>query len=452
MLENKSFVGGKLTEAYAERNGVLRHIAHLDEHNMVVNDGLDYLMTWRGTNDICRSSSSFPSSLGFQGLYGLPNPNKNNSIEGTTFDLSNGQIGPLTFGAIGSDASPTHPTDTELKAPIYLNNDGLARLQIDDYQPNLLEFHAVKATYTAEEQSWSLRVSFKFPKLTEDTVVREFATYGRYVPITTSLNSNNMQQSDLYTGRRMFSRVVIPDGMNYLAGDCPIFTYEFTFKMPLPTPTAATLFGKDCEVLHFFKDDNNNSDWANMSNDCTERPLGWNFTIGHSEGTEILASSSSSSSFSSSSSSYALCGVNFSSHIQTPKKQTSWNYLNNHYGLYPVCFIEDMQDENPYNWCNRNTDWSNDENKQRALGIDCNQLTHTVANYIPGSFYRDHTYDLQGFSVARPNVYGFGIGGMFVRFGKRDSTTKVFTPEPFAMNTRAKLNFKVRYSISASEG
>lgn len=150
-------------------------------HNRVVSGGLDYLMTYDGTNN---TYAYYDIKVD---LYRGSNRN-----------------GCLKFMQAGTDGSSTAFTDTALKSPVGAPVDSL---------PFTGGVNCGSYVTDASSNQVRMRISMQTEAMASDTTLREVGFFGKYP------NSSN------YT---MFSRVVLPSAIEVLTGEKLIVTYELT--------------------------------------------------------------------------------------------------------------------------------------------------------------------------------------------------------------------------------
>lgn len=461
--------GGKVTRVEILKNDKIVRTINMCSHNHIVRGGRDYICTWRGNNQM-PYKGLWANEGGYSGydgchevitglnmLYGFPNVQNNfgftfqqngdtiNNDSQSPLNNRHGQIGPLTFGKIGVSNSPTNDTDTDLHAPV-------TNTVIDSYNNNLRGWHATKM---GSDNSLTIRTAYSF-SVAESCVIKEFGTFGRYVPSAFDITSSNYNSESIYTEERMFTRTVLEQEVPLNPDEKMIVVYEFTIYFPAKTEVPTTLAGHDC-VRSFHLPAKNSSTtldaWYSFTSNCDNLPIGFITTRSHtiSSGSFSKFSNTVSSTIDNSSC-FPLCSLRFCC-TSTRASSYAKNYTRginacSALGMSPIAYIEDCTGAYSawYRQCLRTEDTNG---KLRNMLADCATYTHTMEDYVPGTGYRIHNITLGSFNTNRPRVYGIGLMGFIYRFGHYEGGQ--FIVEPISIPAGYSISYKVKLQISNIE-
>lgn len=387
-------------------------------HNRIVSGGLDYLLTYNGSNSSvapCVSGSYSRQECRYHRW------RRQSSSESTTYPYS----GALQYMAVGTNGSATQFTDTGLRAQVGGYSETVAYTTAPYNGTN----------FDVNTNTIMLRVTLQSVEMTEATTLREVGWFGKYYG------------EDVYP---MFSRVILPTPIDLEAGDRLTVCYQININEYISEHDVSSVFTGMLD-----------SDGNPLRATCqriiyTYHPNVAGWINGNYQGNGV-------------GSNVKLIQIPYS--ITTggigqvyPWLNDSWSWFNQ-YG--PICVITASNANHSKNLlimkdstasipsCGSTGSPTNSPNNSTYYERDPASCSYTQNDYVPGSFIRDRVVTVYpgfpNFSEGYKDIAGFCYEGCIFRFGYYDTTdpeNPVWVPKPWRKQFGQSYKFTFRYKLS----
>lgn len=381
-------------------------------HNRIVSGGLDYCLTYNGSNTTIRNdgTSHSPSVSMFR---------RGDSAESSSHVYN--WSGCVQFISIGTDGTTTSFNDTGLKSQVGSFSEASVYYRVP--------YCGMKLNKTGSLVNY--RFNYQSVVVDSQTTVREIGFHGKYYG------------QEVYP---LFSRIVLPEPVELAVGEALTVCYQIDVtysgknnETEVPNSLLSGLLDSEGNPLRAVTkmpfsalNDEMYNDW-NVSTSFTISPF---YRSEYSSTAAIKC--------------YSMLASYPELRMTVPWEISS--YASYSYGNSALPYSVEPNYRYP-------NDGEYGLNSNTTFSKDFQNCSVAVADYVPGSYYRDVIFTLNpawpAFSGEEyKDIYAIHYNGQVIRFGHYDNTdpsNPVWVPKPWRKQFGQSYKFTFRYKLSTAD-